>query len=271
MESTAPPAATVSIDDSNEANKLTAADLQPPKPIVHISRRIGDLDITTIQPPNKSAGQRANPKYLFSVSESEVAALPPEVRAAAALLLNEPNEPRRAVRALEYFKLKWPSNRLPTLIKLLINCASSDHKYNREAALEILSNRDPDQSFPYIFARVDDTSFTIRSMAYQMLRQVGDRRAIGPLAKRFASDDVDRISSLLRSFGSASEGPVIPYLSHEDPDIRLRACNLIGKIGTEKSLPALQEMAQREETMVLKAQTRSSINKIKRRTGNATQ
>jgi len=270
-EPVAPPPATVAVAETTEANELTAADLEPPKPIVHISRNIGDLDVTTIQPPDKAVSQRVNPKYLFSVSESNVAALPPEIQRAALLLLNEPNQPREAVRALEFFKLKWPSNRLPTLIKLLINCASSDHKYNREAALEILSNRDPDQSFPYIFARVDDTSFTIRSMAYQMLRQIGDRRAIEPLAKRFATDDVDRISSLLRSFGSTSEGPVIPYLSHQDPDIRLRACNLIGKIGTEKSLPALQEMAQREQTMVLKAQTRSSINKIKRRIANGNQ
>ena len=134
--------------------------------------------------------------------------------------------------------------------------------------MQILSDRDSDQSFPYIFARVDDTSFTVRSTAYQMLREVGDHRTIEPLAKRFASDDVDRISSLLRSFGAASEVPVLPYLSHEDPDIRLRACNLLGKIGTQKSLPALQEMATREKTMVLKAQTRSSINKINRRMGN---
>jgi len=157
------------------------------------------------------------------------------------------------------------------LIKLIINCASSNHKFNRETALDILANRDSDQSFPYIFARVDDTSFTIRSMAYQLLRQIGDRRAIEPLARRFASDDVDRIASLLRSFGSASEAPMLPYLTHEDPDIRLRACNLIGKIGTPASLPALQAMAEREQTMMLKAQTRSAINKIKRRSESGSQ
>ena len=201
------------------------------------------------------------------VEKGDLALLPREFQGAALLLLDEPNKPREAVRALEFLKVKWPNNRQPSLVKLVINCASSDHKYNREAALQILSDRDSDQSFPYIFARVDDTSFTIRSAAYQMLREVGDHRAIEPLAKRFASDDVDRISSLLRSFGAASEVPVLPYLSHEDPDIRLRACNLIGKIGTQKSLPALQEMAAREKTMVLKAQTRSSIKKINRRTG----
>lgn len=244
---------------------LKSEDLEPPKPIIHISRRIGDLDIRTIEPPRTGRGKRANPKYLISVAENELSLLPKEFQGAAKLLLDEPNNPRKAIPALEYLKVKWPTNRQPVLIKLLINCASSDHKFNRESALQILSNRDPDQSFPYIFARVDDTSFTIRSLAYQTLRQIGDRRAIKPLAKRFASDDVDRISSLLRSFGSASEESVLPYLTHEDPDIRLRACNLIGKIGTQKSLPALQEMAGREQTMVLKAQTRSSINKIKRR------
>ena len=128
-----------------------------------------------------------------------------------------------------------------------------------------------DRCFPYIFARVDDTSFTIRSLAYQMLRQVDDRRAIEPLAKRFASDDVDRVPSLLRSFGAASETSLLPYLSHEDPEICEKACSLLGKIGTQKSLPALQEMAKREQTMTLKAQTRSSINKIKRRTENGPQ
>ncbi len=266
ITSTTPIEASPSETFITEKDVLTEADLEPPKPIIHTSRRIGDLDIRKIEPPRNDGRPRANPKYLIPVAKSELALLPREFQNAAALLLDEPNNPRKAVPALDYLKVKWPANRQPVLIKLLINCASSDHKFNRESALDILSNRDSDQSFPYIFARVDDTSFTIRSMAYQMLRQIGDRRAIEPLAKRFASDDVDRISSLLRSFGSASEEPILPYLSHEDPDIRLRACNLLGKIGTGKSLPALQEMAEREQTMVLKAQTRSSINKIKRRT-----
>jgi hypothetical protein len=255
-------------DSALQADDLTTEDLKPPQPVIHYSKRIGDLDIGKIEPPKTGGGKRANPKYLLAVTKSDLATLPREFQGAAYRLLDEPIKPREAVPALDYLKTNWPENRQPVLIKLVINCASSDHKFNRESALEILSNRDSDQSFPYIFARVDDTSFTIRSMAYQMLRQIGDRRAIEPLAKRFATDDVDRIASLLRSFGSASERAVIPYLENADADIRLRASNLLGKIGTEKSLPALQEMAQREQTMVLKAQTRSSINKIKRRTTN---
>lgn len=252
-------------EENSIAQSLTEADLKPPEPMIHIGQKIGDLVIDQIEIPKVVNGVRANPKYLLPVERNELALLPREFQGAALLLLEESSKPREAIRALDYLKIHWPKNRQPTLIKLVINCASSDHKYNRESALEILSDRDSDQSFPYIFARVDDTSFTIRSMAYQMLRKVGDRRAIEPLAKRFASDDVDRIASLLRSFGSDSEAAVTPYLTHEDPDIRLRACNLIGKIGTPKSLDALEQMMEREETRILKAQTRSSINKIKRR------
>lgn len=258
-------------DTSPSPGSLSKEDLGPPKPVIHIGQNIGDLNIRTIKPPRADGGARANPKYLLPVEQSEVALLPREFQGAGLLLLDEPNNPRKAIAALDFLKVKWPKNRQPVLIKLLVNCASSDHKFNRESALEILANKDPDQCFPYIFARVDDTSFTIRSKAYEKLRQIGDRRAIAPLARRFASDDVDRISSLLRSFGAASEPSVLPFLSHEDPDIRLRACNLIGKIGTAKSLPDLQQMAAREETMVLKAQTRSSINKIRRRIGDSPQ
>ena len=251
--------------DVSTTEDFDAADEKPPEPVIFYQKRIGDLDIDKIQLPTASDGFRANPKYLFKVTRDNIALLPREFQGAAMLLLNEPDEPRKAIPALEFLKVRWPENRQPTLIKLVINCASSDQKFNRDSALRILADRDPDQSFPYIFARVDDTSFTIRSLAYQMLRKVGDRRAIKPLAKRFASDDVDRISSLLRSFGSDSEDDVAKYLTDQDPDIRLKACNLIGKIGTRKSLPALEAMQQREETMMLLAQTRSSINKIKRR------
>lgn len=236
-----------------------------PDPVVHISQRIGDLKINEITPPPVVNGLQANPKYLIPVERADLLLLPKEFQGAAALLFDEARNPRAAIRGLEYLKVHWPRNRQPTLIKLVINCASSDYKYNRESALEILADRDSDQSFPYIFARVDDTSFTIRSTAYEMLRKIGDQRAIEPVAKRFDTDDVDRIASLLRFFGSASEPAVLPYLTHQDPDIRLRASNLIGKIGTPKSLPALQEMAAREQTMILQAQTRSAINKIKRR------
>lgn len=244
---------------------LTEEDLQPPSPLIHIGQTIGDLDIGAIALPTRSSGPRVNPKYLLPVEREDLALLPSVFQGAALRLLNEPTQPREAILALEYLKVHWPKDRQPSLIKLVINCASSDFKYIREAALEILSDRDPDQSFPYIFARVDDTSFTIRSQAYQMLRKVGDRRAIEPLAKRFSTGEVDRIASLLRSFGADAESAVAPYLAHEDPEIRLRACNLIGKIGTMKSLSALEQMKEREETMVLQAQTRSSIKKIKRR------
>jgi hypothetical protein len=237
----------------------------PPGPTLQIGARIGDLDIDKIEPPEMVNGIRSNPKYLIPVERSDLELLPNEFQNVALLLLEEARRPREAIRALDFLKVHWPKDRQPTLIKLVINCASSDFKYNREAALEILADRDSDQSFPYIFARVDDTSFTIRSTAYQLIRRLGDRRAIEPLARRFDTDDVDRIASLLRSFGSESETAMQPFLTHPDPDIRLRACNLIGKIGTPKSLPALQEMAAREETMILQAQTRSSINKIKRR------
>ena len=262
------PDAAVEPVNASTATDFKAADV---KPLIFYQKRIGDLDIDLIEPLAEKDGFRANPKYLFKVDQADIALLPREFQGAAMLLLNEPTAPRKAIPALEFLKVRWPENRQPTLLKLLINCASSDHKFNREDALKILTDRDPDQSFPYIFARVDDTSFTIRSLAYQLLRKIGDRRAIAPLAKRFASDDVDRISSLLRSFGSDSEDAVSKFLNDPNPDIRLKACNLIGKIGTEKSLPALEQMQQREKTMMLLAQTRSSINKIKRRSQSQSQ
>ena len=265
------PVSDTPLGDAGSTEVLNAADVKPPEPVVFYGKKIGDLDIRKIEPLVAKEGFRANPKYLFEVDRRDLVLLPREFQRAALLLLEEPTKPREAIPALEFLKVRWPKDREPTLIKLVINCASSDHKFNRESALKILADRDPDQSFPYIFARVDDTSFTIRSLAYQMLRKVGDRRAIEPLATRFASDDVDRISSLLRSFGSDSEDAVAKYLTDEDPDIRLKACNLIGKIGTAKSLPTLEAMQQREETMMLKAQTRSSINKIKRRSGSSSQ
>lgn len=246
-------------------DSITESENLRPAPIINIGKRIGDLDINEIVPPPVVNGFRSNPKYLLPVERSDLATLPTEFQGVALLLLNEAREPRKAIRGLDYLKVHWPQNRQPTLIKLVINCASSNYKYNRESALQILADRDSDQSFAYIFARVDDTSFTIRSTAYEILRVIGDRRVVGPVAKRFDTDDVDRIASLLRFFGSESEPAVLPYLTHDDPDIRLRACNLLGKIGTPKSLPALQEMASREETRILQAQTRSSINKIKRR------
>ena len=236
-----------------------------PDPIIITGKEIGDLDMDKIEPPQVSDGPRANPKYLLPVEQSELILIPRNFQGAAQRLLNESESPRDAVMALEYLKLNWPENRQPTLIKLVVNCASSDEKYNRETALEILADRDSDQSFPYILARVDDTSFTVRSKAFEILRKLGDRRAIPTLAKRFTSSDSDRVASLLRYFGTDAEPVVLPFLSHEDPEVRLRACSLIGNIGTGESLQALEEMAGRETTMMLKAQTRSSLRKVRKR------
>jgi HEAT repeat protein len=63
--------------------------------------------------------------------------------------------------------------------------------------------------------------------------------------------------------GSIAEDSVLPLLSSEDDLVRDRACQILGFIGTAKSLPKLEEIAATEQINAGHATT--AVRKIKSR------
>ncbi len=161
----------------------------------------------------------------------------------------------------------WPANPAPALIQELVNLSSSDDKFLRLTSLQLIGRHDGAQQFDAIIARLDDPDFEIRWIAYDIVESLHDDRAIEPLLARFASEDVNKIASILQTYGSEIESKLRPFLDHQSRDTRLAACNLLGKIATRSSLTRLEQLQVEDPDLLVRMQAKGAVRQITARTG----
>ena len=92
-----------------------------------------------------------------------------------------------------------------------------------------------------------------------------DERGIDLIAQRldlfFARD---KAKECLISFGPVAEDSVLNQLKHKDHQVRSAACEILEKIGTKKSLPALKEIVAKKDFFV-KDKASNAIKAINQR------
>jgi HEAT repeat protein len=124
-------------------------------------------------------------------------------------------------------------------------------------------------------ATVADADFLLEQMssrdektmrlATELLIQLKDMRVAKPLAEQLADpQETYRAGGHLITIGSGAEGAVIPYLRSEDAATRRRAADVLAKIGTRASVPAL-EVAAKDSDFFAKAAAESALGAIKGR------
>ena len=177
------------------------------------------------------------------------------------------SEPQLQVirQTLANLKSDWPANPEPELLEQLASYSEANDKLIRGDALALLGEHNPENNLELIFRWLDDSSFEIRWQAYDILEAVSDRRAIEPLIARYSGRDCSRISSVLQVFGSEIEPKIIPFLDDPSADVRLSACDLLGRIGTNASIPALQEMRENAIELAVRVQAQYALKEIARR------
>lgn len=166
---------------------------------------------------------------------------------------------------LKNLSSNWPANPDPELLEKLASYSEVNDKLIRSDALALLSENDPENNLELIFRWLDDSRFELRWQAYDVLEAVGDRRAIEPLIARFSGRDCSRISSVLQNFGPEIEPKIIPFLNDPSADVRLSACDLLGRIGTNASIPALEEMRENAIELAVRVQAQSALKEIAQR------
>ncbi len=204
-----------------------------------------------------------NPVFLVDVSAEGIRLLPDEQRKLAMILMDDSVEVVQKRQAVSALAESWPVGRSDDLVAVVINTASSQDKSLRLGAIDILAARDPDQSLAYILCRVDDRSFEIRSRAYELLESLGDPRIIPELCERLDSPDRRKVGRVLKSFGSTASPWVLPWLKSDRNKTLLDICHLLGDLGGDGVVEALQQTADASESLLVKAQAESSIRRIK--------
>jgi hypothetical protein len=157
----------------------------------------------------------------------------------------------------------WPAKPTPGLIAAVTKASESDDKFARKLAITILSKHHDAGSLPAFIRLMDDASFEVRWAAYAAIEKLNDDRALDALIERFGGENSGRIGSILETYGSRAEEKLTLFLAAEHPkNVRLSALSLLAKIGTEKSIPAIEQVEAEAKDVSTRIQAQSAIKKI---------
>ncbi len=200
----------------------------------------------------------------IEINARQINSLPNDYLAIGKALFEADNSEsiRNALTSLDN---NWPSPSNETILDLVRQTTSHDEKFCRLKSLKLLGKYDFRNSLPFILARMNDSSFDVRWATYDLIAMSPAPHALQPLIDRFTSQDQDKISSVLAIYGPQAEKKIHPFLSHPRAEVRMEASLLLGKIGTEESIPLLAELMKSDKNPIVRLQAKSSLRNIKKR------
>lgn len=136
----------------------------------------------------------------------------------------------------------------------------SDQEF-RPHALRALRNWATRANVPALIDLLDDNSQ--RGVAAEILVKLKDPRAVEPLMREFATNFFRRgeATTHLIGMGPVAEPYVLSYLSHPDWQVQKAAIGILNRIGTKRSLPALQTIVARN-SLLTKGDAQNAIKSI---------
>jgi prepilin-type processing-associated H-X9-DG protein len=168
-----------------------------------------------------------------------------EIRAESFKALGSENvETRKS--AIEYFATAaLPADQRVVTARALYPLITDTDRWVRDAARKALQKLATKADADFLLEQVQSTDDATRQFATDLLVEFKDARVAKPLAALLAANiDTWRTSTSLTALGSLAEPAVIPHLQSEDWGAQCRAAEILGKIGTAKSLPALQALTK---------------------------
>ncbi len=167
--------------------------------------------------------------------------------------------------ALNQLKSGWPKSPTGELIEELAVCFQAPNKFVRLIALELLASHDLLGSREFALAGTSDSSLDVRWLAYDCLGAIADDYSIEQLTKKLVGEDSGKVCSVLKKLGAPAEVHVSPLLKESHRETRLAACGLLAHIGTEESIPLLQEIVESDPETVVQSQAKNALRGIESR------
>jgi beta-lactamase regulating signal transducer with metallopeptidase domain len=135
-----------------------------------------------------------------------------------------------------------------------------DERRVRRAALLVLKRVATDASLSVLLSALADADLGNRDLAWQAICKVPgltQRREVMEAAAGALAREPEQAAKWLATIGSSAEALVWTSLRHDDPRVRLAATGVLAQIGTTKSLPALETLADDEVAEVARAAARA--------------
>jgi HEAT repeat protein len=98
---------------------------------------------------------------------------------------------------------------------------------------------------------------------YQALEGIKDPAVIPVLARRLIDpQDHGRAGSALARRGEQAEAEVLKYATHEDRRVRQQVLNILRRIATQESVPALKKMASSDPDRGIQLSAQSILRRL---------
>lgn len=217
------------------------------------------------KPPAKQAAEKR-----AAQAEQAAARVPLDAQALAAALddLNS-GDIAREIQALETLAKAVAEGDRETVAKAILPHLARDNPAKRLSATRALANWATAEQLPTLIGLLDVEDKEARHEVIRSLRDLGDPRAIEPLAKRLETpDDRATAAKALAEFGQAAEKVWRDRLTHEDMWVRAAAIDALAELGGPEIAEQLQGVADRDESDFVKRKALAGVRKIGGRPAN---
>ncbi|MFH1264625.1 MAG: HEAT repeat domain-containing protein [Planctomycetota bacterium] len=228
------------------------------------------LPLETAGPPNVPAP--ASPPRLPAVpGSSGIGSVAPAVVAReaeldqllATLRSGETRESRLGSTLSRLAILAPSESRREEVAGLIDPFLTNSNSFVQISALRAVAVWGTARNMPTLLGLSDDPSHATTLPLISALKSIPDPRALEALVGLVADPAWGARAALaLEEMGPAAEEAVITLLEHEDYQVRYRACNVLQKIGGEKSVAALREMLQRDKHAWSRAAAEIALRKL---------
>ena len=133
----------------------------------------------------------------------------------------------------------------------------------RQAAARALRKWGGQENMPAFIQALSDRDFVVRNEAMGALAKSPSARSAEAIVSVYAENKLAAKAALME-MGPVAEEAVQALLQHKDWPVQLDACQILAKIGTVKSLQALEGMAPRANPLVARAASQA-IEQIRKR------
>jgi hypothetical protein len=188
-----------------------------------------------------------------------------EIETALADLTSDDAE--RITNSAKLLAEKKPQNADPKIAKALesIMLKSENVRHRTDAATALKNWSTPECVPGLIEALMKDQWPPVKSNAMEALCKYTPKEAIKPVALQLINLQTRGAAvKFLKAVGPDAEDAVLAHVGNKDPWVRAEVCELLGALGTKKSLPAL-EKAVADDNWMVNGNARKAVAAVKAR------
>jgi HEAT repeat protein len=171
----------------------------------------------------------------------------------------------RAKKALDQLAKKIPPEPDPKVSVAIDRFVTHDDFWVRKSAISALEKWATKDSVPALLSALEDKDVFHRAAAIGAISKFPSQEVADGLAALLADNfSRGKAAEVLQTMGEMAEEPSLPHLKSKDFVTQMETCKVLGAVGGERSLKALEPLASGSNGLV-EREAKQAIEKIKKR------